>query len=237
MIITRISRVAIAAALLCLFATGCRYTAAPSDLLMKPALSPDKETLMEVVNHSLPQYGKLTLPLREDKQGAVRQVDLNGDGVQEAIVSYYNEYSSPELMVLRFVSGAWKPWVFIQQAMARQIDWMQLGDFNQDGQVELAIGWIGAYESPNQVDYYSFQTKPERNEYGKLALQPIRSLPYVYAEMGDINGDGQIELAVIAADGMIQDIETPRYRLALYDWKDGELHQMQELELYSDVDG
>ncbi|MFX3636355.1 MAG: FG-GAP repeat domain-containing protein [Candidatus Pristimantibacillus sp.] len=235
MFISRIKGAVLMTALLCMVTTGCRYTAAPADLLTKPVVATDKQALINAVNFALPIYSRLTLPLREDNLGAVRKVDLNGDGVEEAIVSYYNEYSAPEVMMFRLNSGTWKPWLLVQQPMARQIDWIKLEDFDQDGQIELAIGWIGSYESSNILEIYSFQTKPFRNDNDKLVLEPISSIPYIYSESGDINGDGKLEIAVIAADGTNQAIQTYNYQLGLYDLHKGELRNLQELDLYNGV--
>lgn len=235
MIITKIKGAVLMTALLCLITTGCRYTAAPVDLLTKPMIATDKQALILAVNSALPAYSRLTLPLREDNLSAVRQVDLNGDGVQEAIVSYYNEYSAPEVMVFRLNSGTWKPWLLVQQPMARQIDWIKQEDFDQDGQIELAIGWIGSYESSNILEIYSFQTKPFRNENNKLVLEPISSTPYIYSETGDINGDGKLEIAVIAANGTNQEIQTYNYQLSLFDLHEGKLRNLQKLDLYNGV--
>ncbi|MFF2480122.1 hypothetical protein [Paenibacillus sp. NPDC058071] len=229
------SRAALTAVLFCLFLSGCRYTAAPADLLTKPTLSGEKQALMQAVNNVLPMYAKLTLPLRDDGLGSVRLVDLNGDGIDEAIVSFYNEYSTPELLTLRFTSGMWRPWLSIQQPMARQIDWIRLVDFDRNGQVELAIGWIGSFESPSLAEVYSFQSKPSRNDDGKLALQPLASIPYIYAETGDINGDGNTELAVITADGLNQEYQLPSYRLTVYGWQDTSMKLQQEVPLYDGV--
>ncbi|WP_042167169.1 hypothetical protein [Paenibacillus gorillae] len=233
--ISMLSRAALIAAFLCMFATGCKYTAAPADLLTKPSQTADKQALMKAVEAARPAYSKLTLPLRDDGEGAIRLVDLNGDGTPEAIVSLYNEYNVPELVVFRMTSGVWRSWFIIQQPMARQIDWIKIDDFDQNGKVELAIGWVGSFESPSLAEFYSFQSKPVRNEEGKLVLQPVDSIPYAYAEVGDVNGDGRLEIAIIQTDGSYQEASLPSYTLKLYNWDSAELTLLQQLELYDGV--
>ncbi|NIK77985.1 hypothetical protein FHS15_003123 [Paenibacillus castaneae] len=207
-------------------ATGCRYTAAPADLLQKPAIAPDKQAIVQAIEKSLPSYSKLTLPVREEHMGAIRLIDVDGDGTNEAIVSYYNEYSTPELMVFKYTASAWKPWLLIQQPLARQIEWLKFEDLDKDGQKELIIGWIGGFDSPNVLEIYSFQSKPIRNESGKLTIQPIESLPYTYAESGDLDNDGRSELVVISETGTNQEIALPEYQLTIYKWTNRKLKEV-----------
>lgn len=221
--------------LLVFLATGCRYTMTPGDLLQKPAISSDKQAILNALEKALPVYSKLTLPIREDMKEAIRFVDIDGDGTTEAIVSYYNEYSTPELMVFKYAADMWKPWVLVQEPLARQIAWLKIEDLDADGQMELIVGWIGAFDSPNVLDVYSFNSKPIRNETGKLVLEPIESLPYSYAETGDLNNDGAVELAVISEMGTKQEYDLPEYDLTLYKWKDNRLAKWIEVPVNNEV--
>ncbi|WP_424766983.1 hypothetical protein [Paenibacillus sp. sgz302251] len=212
--------------LLLLLATGCRYTAAPADLLQKPSIAPEKQAIVQAIQNTLPVYSKLTLPLREENMGAIHLIDVDGDGTNEAIVSYYNEYSTPELMVFKYTTASWKPWVLVQQPLARQMEWLKLEDLNQDGQLELIAGWIGGFDSPNVLEIYSFQSKPVRNEAGKLIIKPLASLPYTFAETGDLDDDGKEELAIISESGMNQALVLPAYHLTIYNWDSNGLQQL-----------
>ncbi|OMF24400.1 hypothetical protein BK133_22945 [Paenibacillus sp. FSL H8-0548] len=220
---------------LLLLATGCRYTAAPADLLQKPAIAPERQAIVAAIEKYLPEYSKLTLPLREDHMEAIRLIDVDGDGTEEAIVSYYNEYSSPELMVFRHTTNQWRPWVLVQQPLARLIDWLKIEDLDNDGYMEVLIGWIGAFDSPNVLEIYSFNSKPVRNDSGKLALAPVQSLPYSYADTGDINEDGQAELAIISEIGTSQEMASPEYHLTIYNWRNGSIQELTSEELNNDV--
>ncbi|MEV5029450.1 FG-GAP repeat domain-containing protein [Paenibacillus sp. LPE1-1-1.1] len=220
--------------LLCL-ATGCRYTAAPADLLQKPAIAPEKQAIVQAIEKNLPAYSKLTLPLREDHMEAIRLMDVDGDGAKEAVVSYYNEYSSPELMVFKYTAPEWKPWVLVQQPLARLMNWLKIEDLDKDGRMEIMIGWIGAFDSPNVLEIYSFNTKPVRNDTGKLILQPVETLPYSYGDTGDINEDGRLELAILSEIGTTQEMAMPEYHLTLYNWKNGGMRELYTENLYKDV--
>lgn len=221
--------------LLLFLATGCRYTAAPADLLQKPAIAPEKQAIVQAIESTLPVYSKLTLPHREEHMEAIRLIDVDGDGTEEAIVSYYNEYSSPELMVFKYTSASWKPWVLVQQPLARMIDWLKVKDLDKDGLMEIIIGWIGAFDSPNMLEIYSFNSKPVRSETGKLTLKPKESLPYSYGDTGDINEDGRLELAIISELGTNQEMALPEFHLTIYNWENGRLHKLITEKLYNEV--
>ncbi|OBZ10895.1 VCBS repeat-containing protein [Bacillus sp. FJAT-26390] len=216
-------------------ATGCRYTAAPADLLQKPAISPEKQAIVQAIEKNLPVYSKLTLPLREEHMEAIRLIDVDGDGVKEAVVSYYNEYSSPELMVFKYTKAAWKPWVLVQQPLARMIDWLKIEDLDKDGDMEIMIGWIGAFDSPNVLEIYSFATAPVRNEAGKLMLKPVETFSYSYGDTGDMNEDGQLELAIISEIGTNQEMALPEYHLTIYNWINGGMREIYTEKLYDGV--
>lgn len=221
--------------LLVFLATGCRYTVTPGDLLQKPALSSDKQAIVNAIEKALPMHSKLTLPIRSDSKEAIRLVDVDGDGTTEAIVSYYNEYSTPELMVFKYTADVWKSWVLIQEPLARQIAWLKIEDLDGDGQMGLIVGWIGAFDSPNVLNVYSFKSKPVRNDAGKLMIEPTESLPYSYAELGDLNNDGAPDLAVISEIGTKQEYDVPDYNLTLYNWKSNHLQKWIEIPVSNDV--
>lgn len=220
---------------LLLIITGCRYTAAPADLLQKPVIAADKQALVSAVSKALPNHSVLTLPLRDDFKEAIRLVDVDGDSVAEAVVTYFNEYNTPELMVLKQSSGSWKPWVIVEQPLARHMDWLKIADLNNDGQLELIIGWVGSFDSPNTLEVYSFQSKAVRNDKGRLTLTPVESLPYIYAEAGDLNEDKNMELAVITMTGMGQEADLSSFQLYLYNWNGSRLKTVDEVELANDV--
>ncbi|QAY67025.1 FG-GAP repeat domain-containing protein [Paenibacillus protaetiae] len=223
--------------LLGILAAGCKYTAAPADLLQKPPISSEKQRLVQAVSDLLPEYSKLALPLREQKSEAIRLVDIDHDGSDEAVVSYFNEYNAPELMVLSRKNGSWKQWALIEQPLARQLDLLQIADLNNDGTMELIVGWSGngSFDSPNILSLYTFEQKPKLNEEGKPVLAAAESMPYIYADLGDVNGDGSKELAVITSSGSSEQADMPDYFLTLYRWNGYHLADVQQIQLPSDV--
>lgn len=213
------------------FSAGCRYTAAPADLLKKPSIDNNRERLVEAIEKSLPRYSRLMLPHTDDYREAIRMVDLDGDGQDEAVVTYYNEYYTPEIAVLKHSDNGWRQWVLIEQPLAWDIAWIKLQDMDNSGWKELLVGWVGSMESSNVLEVYSFQTKPVRNEKGRLRLQPLQSIPYHLAETGDLDGDGLPELAVVSATTRSGELETSSYYLSVYSWSKGNAKLLDSFQL------
>ncbi|MDQ6422534.1 hypothetical protein RB620_24185 [Paenibacillus sp. LHD-117] len=212
--------------LLSLLLAGCQYTAAPADLLRKPQISADKEQLLAAVTKALPEFSIMMLPHSDNGQEAIRLIDLDGDGADEAVVTYYNEYSSPEIMALRLTENGWRQWLLVEQPLAREMTWLSIEDMDGDGTKELAVGWTGAFDSPAVLELYSFQSKAVRNDKGKLKLPPSASLPFSLAETADLDRDGNTELAVISESssaGAAAELVVPVFQLTMYTWEDGRL--------------
>lgn len=224
------------ALLLALFVTlltsaGCRYTAAPADLLQKPSIEADNEELSASITKALPQFSMLMLPHRDEYKEAIRLKDLTGDGVDEAVVTYYNEFSTPEIMVLRQTEYGWRQSVIVEQPLARDIAWLKIADLDDDGGFELIVGWVGAFDSPNVLELYSFQSKSVRNENGMLALPAIQSLSYSLADAADLDNDGKEEVVVLDALGTSGELEVPSYYLSIYGWNGGALEKRTILQM------
>lgn len=229
------------ALLLALLATlltsaGCRFTAAPADLLQKPAIATDKEELATAIMKALPQFSVLMLPHRDEYKEAIRLKDLTGDGVDEAIVTYYNEFSTPEIMVLRKTEFGWRQSVLVEQPLARDIAWLRIVDLDGDGGFELLTGWVGAFDNPNLLELHSFQSKAVRNDNGMLTLPAIQSLPYNLADASDLDNDGKEEVIVLDALGTSGEHEVPSYYLSIYGWNGGSLEKRTILQMPQGVD-
>lgn len=222
--------------LLPLVVSGCKYTAAPADLLQKPTIAEDKQLLTNAIARALPQHSLLTLPLQDDDyKEAVRLIDLDGDGVEEAVVTYYGEYSTPEVMLLRNENNSWRKWLTLQQPLARDIDWLKLTDFDNDGHQELLVGWIGSYDSPNTLELYSFQTKVTRNDTGEKTLKPLESFSYTLAEVGELVNDGIIQLAILLSYDSKGEDMLSLHDLDVYEWRGSGMKRITSMELIPSV--
>ncbi|SDT07404.1 hypothetical protein SAMN05444162_3013 [Paenibacillaceae bacterium GAS479] len=182
---------------------GCRYTAAPADLLGTPEAAPQAGGVTAKLRDLLPTGSSLSLPARERQSEAIRSIDMDGDGKQEAVLSYVETYGSSRLMIARQESGEWKPWAVLRSGVGVSLEWLSFVDMNGDKRPELIAGW--AVNQPGntlswqqyEVQVYSM-LKPsfEESEEGRL-LKPIAELSYEWADTGDVDGDGKQELVLI----------------------------------------
>lgn len=214
-----------------LIASGCSYTAAPADLLQKPAIAADKEKLSASIMKALPNYSVLMVPEQDDYKEAIRLIDLDNDGTEEAVVTYYNEYSTPEIMVMKQSEDGWRQSVVIEQSLARDIAWFKLIDLDKDGKTEFLTGWIGGFDSPNVLEVYSYKSKAVRNEKGRWTLPPARSLPYYLVDVGEIDGDNLTDIAVVTEIGSSGEIAIPTYYLSVYTWSNNDMKKQLKLQL------
>ncbi len=223
-----------------LMLSGCRYTVAPADLLQKPMITQEQAELASSLEIAMPKYSAFMLPMRDDAKEAIRLADLDGDGVKEAIVTYYNELSIPEIAIMKKVDGNWKQWFMIEQPLARGMEWLKLIDLNNDGKLELIVGWFGGFDSPSMLGVYAFDRKGVRNDKGKTVLQPAELVPYSYAEVGAIDKDNTQTLAVITEEGSKQfedNTDSNIFNLTLYQWDGSRMKVRYEQPLYNQVNG
>ncbi|TDF97169.1 hypothetical protein [Paenibacillus piri] len=142
---------------------GCGMPAAPIDLIKPPVSheSVPKDSFHTALQALLPEGARLLIPRQGDKFQAVSFGDVDGDGVDEAVV-VYEESSRPEkslrASVLKQHDAAWRI-VGDAKGIGYGIDYVRVADDNGDGISEIMLGWsLGAggtgmdtYEWKNNV--------------------------------------------------------------------------------------
>ncbi|WP_168120341.1 hypothetical protein [Paenibacillus sp. HB172176] len=214
-----------------LLLAGCRYTAAPADLLRKPDASADHLELTAAVKDVLPEYSKLMLPNKDDFKDAIRLLDIDGDRKDEAVVTFFNEYSIPQIVIFKQTGSGWKQWLLVEQPLARDIGWLKFVDVGGEDELVMLVGWVGSFDNPNVLEHYSFQAQAERDDNGNLVLRPVESIPYELAETGDLEGNGDIELALITSTGNGGELVVPKYSLAVYTLQENGMTKKASMEL------
>ncbi|SDW70669.1 hypothetical protein [Paenibacillus sp. CF384] len=184
----------LAGVLLCfLIVSGCQYTATPADLLLNPRSTPENAELASAVRDHLPARAKLSLAMQERSNSAVVKMDADGDGKQEAFVIYSDESGTEHVMVLkRSADIGWQQWFTFDETSSYGIDVLRTVDLDRDGEPEVLIGW-NQYGEPQHI--LTLYHVPATS--GIVAPKPIAELPYDTLGVGDAEGDGHDELALI----------------------------------------
>ncbi|MBW7474853.1 VCBS repeat-containing protein [Paenibacillus oenotherae] len=209
--------------------TGCQYTATPADLLLNPRSTPENERLASAVKDALPPKAKLSLPLEAQSISAVNKQDVDGDGREEAVVTFMNENGTQQVMLLRASDdGSWKYWFTIAEMSSYGIDRIMVEDMDDNGQPEVLIGW-GLYGQPEyQLNIYQI-----RKDYtGEEPLLPAAKLPYNTLEIGEVDGDGHSEIVLILLDR-----EEMRASLQVYRAKENTVYRAASVPLSGAVNG
>ncbi|BBH22636.1 hypothetical protein Back11_39810 [Paenibacillus baekrokdamisoli] len=174
--------------------TGCQYTATPADLLLNPQSTPENAVLATAVREALPSRAKLALPVQEKSNSAVIKADIDGDGQQEAIVTFANNNDAQQVMVLRTNGkGGWKYWFTFAESSNYGIDVLRVVDLDNDGKPEILIGWNQYGEPEHLLNIYHVDSTYN----GKEPLKPLKELSYDTMSQGDVDGDGKSELVLI----------------------------------------
>lgn len=130
-------------------------------------------------------------------------MDWDGDGIEEAIMTYSDSYGSSRIMIARKEAEEWKPWAVLRSPSGTSLEWLTFVDMDGDKQTELIAGWV-VKQPGNSLSWQQYEVQVysadnpsfEESEEGRL-LKPIEALAYEAAETGDVDGDGKQELVLI----------------------------------------
>lgn len=174
--------------------SGCAQQA-PADLLQIPEHGKEDEALVTAVRQMLPPESKLALPYQEKGINAIRKADLNGDRIEEAVVTYKDEYEVRQVLLMRQKEGQWRKW-FELNGSYYELYWLEIVSLNDDNIPELLIGYQ-SYESETLLVDVFMMSDPNLQKPGAAPPEPVATLPYSLADTGDITGDGKKELFIV----------------------------------------
>ncbi|MFD0677617.1 MULTISPECIES: hypothetical protein [unclassified Paenibacillus] len=129
--------------------TGCGMPATPIDLIKPPSSegSFPKGNLRATLLALLPDGARLLTPNHGDENQVASFGDVDGDGVDEAVI-VYEESSLDEKMIkaslLKQQNAVWRI-VGDAKGLGYGVDYVRLADLNGDGTSEIMLGWsLGA---------------------------------------------------------------------------------------------
>jgi len=185
-----------------LLLSGCSDTLSlpdPTSLIQPPRLPADKEALRNTIDRQLPAGAVEVRAQNSSDTSAVRYEDLDGDGVNEAIVFYKSANSGENLhiMILQNQDGTWVKMLDIV-GEGTTLDKLEFMDVSGDGHIDILAGFGVDGENPaiagsNVLMVYSYVRSDSQAVLETLG----NKLAYSEFSLVDLNGDVRNELALI----------------------------------------
>lgn len=215
-----------AAILCCLgLVSGCSFAVPPVDLLKAPSVTADLQEMRLAVIEHLPSGAKLTLPAHSPAgTAAINEIDLNGDGQNEAVAFYKKEMNQFELgaIILSRKNGKWEKMAEIQE-LGSTVHYLDFQDVTGNGVKDMLVGWSGGEEVKKELTAYSFEGTSAR-EIGRHS--------YTELAVGDLDNDGVSEIVLFQFDRTEHVSKAELYRFI-----EGKLRPSDRLALDGTING
>lgn len=173
--------------LLCAALAGCSFEFNTEDLLRAPTLNGQQEEIMTALSESLQDDFTLKYPLAGTTRTPIQLLDLNNDGVDEAVVCYMVEDSPyARFAVFRLYGSAWRmvSWAEGPGTDIAGIELVEVSSANY-----LLIEWQTINRAAHTAVLYEMRSKNE-----VVAIYETAALNLLVADM---NGDGIDEICSI----------------------------------------
>lgn len=204
------------AAALCALLTGCAMNISADELYALPRLPAEYESLESQINALLEAGAEHAAPSSGSNLQSVQMVDLDGDGVEEAVAFFRKADDAKPMKIYLFkADGETYRRLALIEGTASSIYSISYPDLDGDGQCELLIG----YKSGTELQALSVYAL-RRGE----ALNLLTTLYLRYA-VSDLDGDGRDELTVFYSG------EENRCTADCYVWNSTELSCISTAEL------
>ena len=175
---------------LTLLLTGCLLDSTVEDLFTLPQPPIEYTDLAETIGELLADGYEYASPAAGQNIQPVQMVDLNSDGVNEAVAFFRRPADEKPLkiMLFRFRDGAYEQ-VTTVESSGTAIERVEYQDMNSDGLQELVVGWRNGPELQT-VAVYAVSPEPAvlmQSNYTRYGIQ-------------EMDGDGVPSLMVLRAD-------------------------------------
>lgn len=180
---------ALAGLLLLLVLSGCNFISDPKSMMETPQLSSDKASLISIIKGEL-KGGEIISPRDIRNNSSIRTLDLNNDGIMEAVVFYETPEEAVRIhgMILEQQGDSW-----VLKARfdgeGQLLETFDLLDVTGDGKLDIIAGFSsGSEELQKGLTVYT---------YDGDEVEKVLALPYSYFMVDDLNQDNQLDLTVI----------------------------------------
>lgn len=204
--------------------TGCSLKSG-DDLYALPQMSVEYESLRSKIQSLLDSGLEYSAPLSGGNTQSVQEVDLDNDGVGEAVI-YLKDVSATEgsLQVHIFdqnEEGEYETMTVItgQGSAINSVTYAQLTD---DANQEIVLTW---QVSPGVYSLSAYSVWQGGNQ---LLMEPKN---YTRSSVGDLDGDGIAELVLL----QLNSTDMSSSRAELYTYSDGVMALHSEAQLSSDL--
>lgn len=178
-------------ALICLTACGCDFALSPEDLYSLPKLPAEYMELDTRIQEILAGGAEYAAPTSGVNIQPVQMVDLDGDGQEEALVFCRNTADDRPLKIYVFTAkeDSYEEKTVIQGS-GTAIYSITYSDLDQDGWMELIVGWRISTDLQALTVYSIRGPEPEE----------LLRTNYVRYAITDLNQNGLQELVVLRSD-------------------------------------
>ncbi|MBS4209301.1 hypothetical protein [Bacillus sp. FJAT-50079] len=206
------------------FLSGCIRIQSNTSLMIPPELPGKEAEITAAFSTYLPKNAELLTPVNNQINGPTLLVDLDGDGVDEAVLFYKTEDRTERLkgLILSYKNG-WKKLAEIDGIGTRLID-LQFADLSNDGKKEIIAGF--AY-SENSTEHGLLVYEIFSNHTPTLLLDSA----YTGFLLDDFDHGGKDSLVLLKFDKGKQNT------VFLYQYHDQHLQIMNQLELDPYING
>lgn len=175
---------------LTLLLTGCLLDSTVEDLFTLPQPPIEYTDLTETIAELLADGYEYASPAAGQNIQPVQMVDLNRDGINEAVAFFRRPADEKPLkiMIFSFRDGAYEA-VATVESSGTAIERVEYQDMNSDGMQELVVGWRNGPELQT-VAVYAAGPEPKvlmQSNYTRYGIQ-------------EMDGDGVPSLMVLRAD-------------------------------------
>lgn len=157
------------ALIICVTISGCDITNDNDDMVSPPELTGEMSPIAKALYKSTGSDSNLEYPASGDRRSAIVQEDINGDGVFEAFAFYSTGEDEMTTMHINVICQSDGEWVSVADhtVVAIGVELVDFCDLNNDGKLEILIGWEINGNNEKQLSIFTF----DNNVLTQLALQ------------------------------------------------------------------
>ncbi|MCR8645676.1 hypothetical protein NV379_23835 [Paenibacillus sp. N1-5-1-14] len=191
---------------LSLLLSGCSFQTFPTELLRAPKMTTDLNQIREAVSYYMPSGARLLIPSRHKTvESSIQEIDMDGDGIDEAVAFYKIEKTQLEVGIL-ILKKEGNKWIKTEQYtdVGASIDYIQFSDLSGDGRKELLVGWNGGDYGLKQLNIY---------HYDNEKLKQVGQMSYSDLAIDDLDEDGKQDLILFNHDHVKMETSASVYHL------------------------